>query len=610
MENTHTIIELANSVAVAVKELTEYDRVMIYRFDREYNGEVIAEAKQNELPAFLGLHYPHTDIPAQARELYLKNQLRVISDVDYSAEPLYASQNSNLNNLDLSMSALRSVSPIHIEYLKNMDVGATLTVSLVHKGKLWGLIACHHQQPKFLSPSMKASVKLNGHFITSQIDVRLQNEQYEESVETKTCVEHLIAKKLDVTAKSIQDLYSDNAITGLCNGDGACALIGNEVYKFGQTPSTETLKVLGVYLHATTSSNTMHTDNLAHIIGDLPAVTIDFPGVVFHSLGNDNDCLMWFRQETIREVIWAGEPKKSAEGDALLSPRKSFAKWKQRVKDKSRPWLTTELHCAQSFCNFFQIHLRSVLLHEEKESQRKLSETLHEANAELENINWISTHDFQEPLRKIRMMSSILVDDKNTTIPDSMMSKITKIQHSAERMQNLIKAITKYTKTSKQVEHFETVDLNTTLDDLLEEINEALSNNNIKLTTEHLPTIAGVPFLLHQALSNLLNNAIKFSVQEKQSYINIETSLEQIEGANSIQPYYRISVSDNGIGFDNEYNEKIFKIFSRLHSINEYGGAGVGLAMCKKILRMHQGFITAKGELGKGSTFSMYFPKQ
>ena len=197
IEDSFTLKELTNAVAIAIKKITNYDRVMVYRFDADYNGEVIAESKEEHLESFLGLHYPHTDIPVQARELYIKNHLRIIGDVNYKPVPLYTYAESHLNTLDMSYSVLRSVSPIHIQYLHNMGVGGTLTISLLHKGKLWGLITCHHYSPKYLSQEIRNTVKLHGHFITSQIDVRLLNEEYEIARKTNQAVENLISKQLD-----------------------------------------------------------------------------------------------------------------------------------------------------------------------------------------------------------------------------------------------------------------------------------------------------------------------------------------------------------------------------------------------------------------------------
>ena len=605
IEGTFTLKELADVVAVAIKNITQYDRVMVYRFDDKYNGEVIAESKESHLQSYLGLHYPHTDIPVQARELYIKNHLRIIGDVSYTPVPLYKLNTDKSDTLDLSLSVLRSVSPIHIEYLKNMEVGATLTISLIHKGKLWGLITCHHYSPKFLSHEIRSAVKLHGHFITSQIDVRIINEEFEIATKTNNALNDLISKKIDAKRDSITDLLRNESILKLCNSVGFTAVVANKVYHYGTTPSDENCKRLAVFLSEFTNEETLQTDSLVKISTDLTFISNDFPGINFYSLKNDSDCLIWYRSHTIKEIHWAGNPDKAIEKiNDRLSPRKSFALFTESVKDSSRMWLKSEINACNSFYNYFQIHLRSILFNEEKEIQKKLTEILEETNAELENINWISTHDLQEPLRKIRMMASVLVGGNELKVlPEDVQSKIVKIQNSAERMQNLIVDILKYTKTGSQNSNFEDISLNNLFSELREELDSTLIDYDTTLIIEDLPNIQGIPFLLKQLFLNIINNSLKF-----RSLTN--NPLIKINDKSSLSPnkYTIIEIEDNGIGFDNEYKDKIFKIFARLNNKDTYEGSGIGLALCKKIMIKHNGLITADGELGKGVKITLYFP--
>ncbi|MCO6163159.1 ATP-binding protein [Flavobacterium sp. NRK F7] len=610
IEDSFTLKELTNAVAVAIKKITNYDRVMVYRFDADYNGEVIAESKEEHLESFLGLHYPHTDIPVQARELYIKNHLRIIGDVNYKPVPLYTFSDSNLETLDMSLSVLRSVSPIHIQYLHNMGVGATLTISLLHKGKLWGLITCHHYSPKYLSQEIRNTVKLHGHFITSQIDVRLLNEEYEIARKTNQAVENLISKQLDFDRSSITQLFQDVSIIALCNSAGISALIDDQIYTYGNTPNHQDIKRLSIFLSHYTEKDHFSTNALSRITKDLPFISDEFPGINYHFIGNDNDCIIWYRKQTITDIYWAGDPKKSIEKDKNgLSPRKSFEKFTESVKDSSKPWLKSELTASHNFFNFFQIHLRSILLNEEKENQKKLSEILKETNAELENINWISTHDLQEPLRKIRMMASMLVGDDIKELPKDVQLKIIKMQNSAERMQILISDILKYTKTTAQHSDLEIVDLNVLLQEIKEEVKDPLEDNEGELLIGELPTIKGVGFLLKQLFTNIIYNSLKFKSEFRKPIISIRENKTSKDKHQKSGNYYKIEIEDNGIGFDNEYRQKIFKIFSRLNDKNEYLGSGIGLALCKKIMTKHNGLIAAEGQPGKGTIIKIYFPK-
>jgi len=610
IEDTSTLKELCDSVAVAIKDITGYDRVMVYKFDDEYNGEVLSESREEHLEPYLGLHYPHTDIPKQARDLYIKNQLRVIGDVNYTPAELYTLENSNIEQLDLSLSVLRSVSPIHIEYLKNMGVGATLALSLLHKDKLWGLIVCHNYSAKHISEEIKDAVKLHGHFITSQIDVRVLNENYKTAIKASDNVKQLTSKKLDFNREAIKKLFTEDAVIKLSNSCGVAAVVDGDMYSYGKIPNAQEVFMLGIFSESKTNTGNFVTDQLPKITDNFKTISKKFPGISYYSLGDDKNFIIWFREPSLTEISWAGNPEKSiVKNEKGLSPRKSFEKFTKNVEDKSFPWLNEELSACASFVNFFQSFIRSIITNEEKEKQKKLTEILRETNEELENINWISTHDLKEPLRKIRMTASTLLrDEKKKELTDFVISRVERMENSAQRMQTLISDILKYTKTNAEHIELEEVDLNNLIYNIKQESSSILEDGNVKITFENLPTIKGIPFLLKQLFLNIMYNSIKFQIPEKGCKITIRENSDNVE-FNKLNQYNVIEVVDNGIGFDNEYKEKIFKIFSRLHSKSDYEGSGIGLALCKKIMTKHNGYIEANGEINKGATIRLYFPK-
>ena len=610
IEDTSTLKELCDSVAVAIKDITGYDRVMVYKFDDEYNGEVLSESREEHLEPYLGLHYPHTDIPKQARDLYIKNQLRVIGDVNYTPAELYTLENSNIEQLDLSLSVLRSVSPIHIEYLKNMGVGATLALSLLHKDKLWGLIVCHNYSAKHISEEIKDAVKLHGHFIISQIDVRVLNENYKTAIKASDNVKKLTSKKLEFNREAIKKLFTEDAVIKLSNSCGVAAVVDGDMYSYGKIPNAQEVFMLGIFSESKTNTGNFVTDQLPKITDNFKTISKKFPGISYYSLGDDKNFIIWFREPSLTEISWAGNPEKSiVKNEKGLSPRKSFEKFTKNVEDKSFPWLNEELSACASFVNFFQSFIRSIITNEEKEKQKKLTEILRETNEELENINWISTHDLKEPLRKIRMTASTLLrDEKKKELTDFVISRVERMENSAQRMQTLISDILKYTKTNAEHIELEEVDLNDLINNIEQESSSILEDGNVKITFENLPTIKGIPFLLKQLFLNIMYNSIKFQIPEKGCKIIIRENSDNVD-LNKLNQYNVIEVVDNGIGFDNEYKEKIFKIFSRLHSKSDYEGSGIGLALCKKIMTKHNGYIEAEGEINKGATIRLYFPK-
>ncbi|RZJ69705.1 ATP-binding protein [Flavobacterium sp.] len=611
MNETHTLKELCQLVAEGTREITGYDRVMVYRFDKDYNGEVFAECVRDDLEPFHGLHYPHTDIPVQARELYLKNLLRLISDIGYKPVPIFTVDDAHGKNLDLSHSVLRSTSPIHIQYLQNMGVGATLTISLIHQKKLWGLIACHHYSPKNLTPEIRLAAQLQGNFLTSQIDVRQSYEEYEVSRKTNAALERLNALRLLPKPEAFERVVEFPEMLDLCNASGVSIKFGGEIFTAGSVPEIEDINELSNWLFHYTNGGQLFTDKLLGHLPDKPELCQKVPGIIYHSLGtNEESCVIWYRPETVTEVHWAGDPSKAIVKDAKgLSPRMSFELWKEFVKYQSKPWQNPELNSAANYAHSLQRQMSLILLTEESRRNLELNRILAETNSELENINWISTHDLQEPLRKIQLMASRLLS-KDLDISPEVLDSLVRMNNSANRMQTLLIDILKYTRIQHTKGTFEPVELSEMVSQTIEELKELAVEKNPEISVDKLPEIKGVLFLLKQLFSNLISNAIKYSREEVAPNISI-SYLGQRNNINPASPeklFEAISVSDNGIGFDQKFADSIFNIFTRLHSHAEYKGSGVGLALCKKIMQTHGGFIEAKGETGLGSIFTLYFP--
>ena len=604
MNNTSTLKDLCNLVAKGTREITGYDRVMVYRFDKEYNGEVFAESCRDDLEPFLGLHYPHTDIPSQARELYMKNLLRIIADINYKPVPIYTIDDVPGKNLDMSLSFLRSTSPIHVEYLQNMGVGATLTISLIHRGKLWGLIACHHYSAKNITPEIRLAAQLQGQFITSQIDVRQSIEEYEISRKTNIALEKINALDLPPIAESFKIISINADLLKLCNASGVSILIDGTIYKNGLTPTDMEILTLSGWLSDYSNAGHFFTDKLANFIPDAKHLCETVSGIVFHSLGNGNN-IIWYRPETQTEVNWGGDPNKAIIKDSNgLHPRNSFNLWKQIVKSRSKDWLQPELNAAANYAHTLQLQIGLFLLSKEEEKSRSLNDVLIATNAELENINWISTHDLQEPLRKIQLISSRLMAKEEEQFSQSAVDALLRINNSANRMQTLLIDILKYTRIQHAKETFETVDLNMLMAEIIGDLKEMIREKEAEVVCEILPQIKGIPFLLKQLFSNILLNSLKYASKDRKPVIRISW---QSVTENSL-PFQTILIEDNGIGFDPKYAESIFNIFTRLHGLSEYNGSGVGLALCKKIMQTHGGFISAASHPGNGAVFSMGFP--
>lgn len=470
LENHNYLLELCEDIAKQTRIITGYDRVMIYRFDAEYNGEVIAENKREDLNSFAGQKYPHTDIPAQARELYIRNPLRMIADINYEPVPLLTLQDSaekSNKSLDLSLSTLRSVSPIHIEYLRNMGVGATLTISLLQNNKLWGLIACHHYSPKILPHYTRLSALLQGHFLTSQIAVREVAEEFEIAQAADQALLKSLAL-LNENENFVEENYQSENLLQIANAKGFVIYSQGKLYKSGLVLAEEDLTTLFKTLYERYPNESLHTSKLSEIIPGSEKLSKYGAGIIYHSIAADTpDGVMWLRAERIEMINWAGNPHKAVvvnqEGGMRLSPRKSFGLWMEEVRNKSDEWRKSELNAASGFAYALQKHINFKYVKSQEKKHRLLNDELKAANKELANLNWISTHDLKEPLRKIQIFASKVLDREDPDLSYQVKDSVERMRFAAEKMQVLIEDILTYSKTGNTEKVYERIDLNTIL---------------------------------------------------------------------------------------------------------------------------------------------------
>jgi len=608
MNNTKSLKDLCALVAKGTREITGYDRVMIYRFDEQYNGEVFAESCREDLESFLGLHYPHTDIPPQARELYIRNQIRLIVDVNYEPVPIFTVDDSENKNLDLSLSILRSTSPIHVEYLQNMGVGATLTISLIHNDRLWGLVACHHYSKKNISPEVRLAAKIQGQFITSQIDIRQSNDENINAQKTVQALEQLTGIDLPLVQDSLEKIIISPELLHICNAAGVSIICRGKIYKNGLTPTDDQIAALIESISDLKITTIFTTNKITDYFPELENCT-SVAGIIYHSLGSA-DHIIWYRPESISEINWGGDPEKSIVKDNTgLHPRNSFNIWKQIIKNQSSKWKQYEINGAAQYAHVLHNHLMMIMLSEEEEKYRNQSEILRETNSELENINWISTHDLQEPLRKIQLITSKVMSEIDVAPIDSIAHSLERVSKSASRMRVLLEDILKYTRIKNTQEILKKTDLNHVLQVTIEDMSEMITETQAVITYENLPEIHSISFLMKQLFSNIIQNSLKYASTERTPIITITASQEPVIIKDMFKVYcYWIRFSDNGIGFDQQYAESIFKVFSRLHHKDEYTGSGIGLALCKKIMQAVGGAIFAEGKPGEGTDIILYFP--
>ena len=356
VESAASLAAMSDVVATEVRRLSGFDRVMVYRFDGDWNGSVVAEAKRDDLEPFLGLHYPASDIPAQARHLYTRNRLRFIPDRDYVPSPLVPPVNPVTSRpLDMSYAVLRSVSPIHCEYLRNMGVVASMSVSLLKDAKLWGLVACHHYAgPRYVTHDVRTACELIGDVMSLQVSAKADAETAAYG-DTMAAVRRAMAARMaDATDVAGSLTAASPNLLDLIHATGAAVVQGDRVATVGTTPPVADLTRLAHWmadrLRDADADEVFHTSAVADRDEQFAGLTADAAGVLAASLIKGRPhFLMWFRPERVRTVHWAGDPEKSVvKGDAgvTLSPRKSFAVWTQTVRRTAEPWTAAEVRAA------------------------------------------------------------------------------------------------------------------------------------------------------------------------------------------------------------------------------------------------------------------------
>ncbi|PNY79585.1 cyanobacterial phytochrome A [Deinococcus koreensis] len=615
-----SLTEFAQVGAREVRALSGYDRVMIYRFADDGTGQIIAEDKQDALTPFLGLHYPASDIPRQARALYVLNMLRIVGDVNYEPVPLIPTLLPTTGApTDMSHCVLRSVSPVHVQYLQNMGVGATLTISILRGGELWGLIACHHQTPRRVGYDVRAACEFLGQVMSLQLSAK---EEHEEQA-YRLRLGHARARLVELMARHddlIEGLLqSDLDLLAFLDAPGAAVCIGEEVVLLGTTPARAEVLELAGWLaeqHELADNGLIHTDALSDDFGPAQAYQREASGLLAVQVSaRRQDLVMWFRPEQVQTVSWGGDPSKPVEvgsagtgvlagNEPRLTPRKSFEAWQQTVRGRSVPWRLSELGAAQDL----RAAILSVVLRQ-AEQVGQLNADLSRSNAELDAFAYIASHDLKEPLRGLHNYATFLQESYSERMDAEGQHKLGTLVRLTQRMEDLIDSLLLFSRVGREDLRVQEADLGEVLAGVLEMLQARLEQDRVQVRVPRpLPRLRVDRVRAGEVFNNLISNAIKYT-DKPQRWIEIGSlspaergPLRVPEGlGESADIFY---VRDNGIGIRERHLEGIFRIFKRLHARDQFGGGtGAGLTIARKLVERHGGQLWAHSELGQGSTF-------
>lgn len=586
--------ELFNYAVEAVRAITGFDRVKLYRFDPDWHGEVVAESRVAFMPSYKGLHFPSSDIPEQARRLYSINHLRLIADVSYAPVPLLAASQTEAAPLDLSYSTLRSVSPIHVQYLENINVRASMSVSIMCNGKLWGLIACHHASPLIVPTPARRISEIIGHMLAAQIAALEEKEKGILQERRETLVQTLAAA-LEQHTRFDQMAEETQVFMRAClRADGLIIVASGHRLTYGVTPDDEVVRtflrwlthnaVRSVFYTDDAQNHFRKTEGLEKLNGGLLAAPIS---------ARDGDYIIWTRTAQIEEVNWAGNPEKPVEkvaGGYRLTPRSSFDLWKQEIRKRSLPWTYDDVSTAR--------RIASIMLEGEKISAQESN------NAKSEFLATIS-HEMRTPLGAVLGLTQAL--QTSGPLTGDQQKYITTLQESAEGLVSLINDLLDISKAEARQIELESIPFQPgkIVQGIVNMLMPKAKEKGIVLRASEKGingvTLLGDPTRVRQIILNLVSNAVKFT---ENGIVDICVTTHASK-ANTAQ--LAISVRDSGIGIAPDRLETVFQKFSQADSSisRRFGGTGLGLAICKMFVDAMGGRIEVTSTLGEGSLFTV-----
>ncbi|HEX8609732.1 MAG TPA: ATP-binding protein [Telluria sp.] len=594
--------------ALAAREIarvTGFGRVMVYQFDADGHGHVLAECRADGYPSYLGQRFPASDIPRQARELYMLNRIRLIQDANYTPARLVPAVNPVTGKAnDLSFASLRSVSPIHLQYMRNMGTLASMSVSLMVKGKLWGLISCHHATPCAVAFDKRTACEQLGQILAMCIESREDANELQFRLDVRRIMVSMLAG-LTQGSDFMDNLSSVfPALLQFARAGGAAIVFDERLLTYGDTPGIDAIRELVGWLDLHCHGEVFHSDHLAALYPPAANFTASGAGLLAMPVSRiHKHYLLWFRPEVVRTVEWAGNPhdkeKEQDAGAALtpLSPRTSFATWRETITGTSAPWHSGEIELAVEF--------RSALLGialERAEQMAELAEELGRANKELEAFSYSVSHDLRAPLRHIVGFSDLLLEPAASENVEKRQRFLRNIKDSARLAGKLVDDLLSFSQMGRAALRPTLIQMGDLVRSCIDKLALDIGQRHVDWDIGPLPAMRADPTFLQLALLNLLSNAVKFTSQKERAVITIRAS----DGG----PEWVMSVADNGAGFHMDYVHKLFGVFQRLHRMEDFQGTGIGLANVRRIIERHGGRVWATGVPGEGATFYFSIPKE
>ncbi len=589
----------------ALRRITGFGRVHIYRFHEDGHGEIIAENHLPELQGLLGLRFPSADIPPPARRLLMRVGVRVIADSEAAPEILLG-DHKNSQAPNLSACALRMTAACCTGFFRTIGVRASATIPLNADGELWGIMSCHHADPRTLSPARRGMCAVVGQVASLRLANLLNNARNEAGIAQRAFLsamsERLAAQKDDPAGLGAALAAEGDRLLSLCKADGAIIRVGGRVHRLGMTlggPSDDHL--LGRLVarapagRAPTAWKTLDT-----VLADMPPHHAHVAGALLLPLTYArDDAIVWLRNEQAETVRWAGTQHLPA---ADTHFRRTFEVWQEEVRGQSAPWLPDQLDSATALQREIEKLMASYA-----ESMRVARETADRALQAKSEFLAKMSHEIRSPMSGLLGVLDLLRD---TRLDSDQRHMVHLIHQSGSMLLAVLNDILDFSKIEAGAVTIasEPVDVRTLVSTVAQPLGVTAASKGIRLDTVVDPavpdTISTDSLRLRQVLVNLLSNALKFT-SVGQITLNVD-----VQGGNGSAPQLRFAVRDTGIGMSAEVTSRLFAPFMQADNSTTrvYGGTGLGLCISHQLVRLLGGELTAKSVEGAGSVFTFTLP--
>ncbi len=577
--------------ADAVRDLTGFDRVKIYRFMPDWSGATVAESRNDQMVSMLGMHFPQSDIPKQVRELMAIIPYRFIGSVNDANIPIRA-LGANAGSLDMTWTMGRAASAMHTAYLRNIGAQSAFSCSLIDKAKLWGLIACHHSKAQIVPSDSWLLAQEIGTALMLRYD-QTQRTETAEMISQLRRIECEFAAELRRSG-DVEDVVKTLVpiLQKFLRADGFAFQYGLKLHTSGETPPNDFIRDLIQWTQKEFGGSDQY--KTVSLQSDYPkaAPYNDVAcGVLVQPIVVHRVCqLIWFRGPITRRVKWAGRPDTKLTTDpktgATLGPRSSFETWIEEHSDQSLPWEEAELQAAREiFQEFLDIISSQLLLKEE--------------NASLRHFAHMAAHDIKSPLRGISAALEWMEEDE--TDQESLREHRRLATQQAQKLQRLTQSLLEMSLLREQAPELREVSLEDAVNEACDLIQSEISQSGALVTASLLPVCRGDPDLLMRIFLNLIGNAIKYATSEDRLQVDIYAVEEE--------QCHRIFVQDNGPGIPAKHAETIFEPSKRLVHGDDVEGCGFGLSICAQIAKLHDGQVYLDTSCQQGARFVFELPK-